>query len=87
MKTNRVKYPKASLGGQSRRRAIRRRNNAAQKSRKRTKILLGGAIAAVVVVAGIALYRNNKGKYSDLPQPPADAPIPPMYPKPPLPQP
>lgn len=87
MKTNRVKYPKASLGGQSRKRAIRRRNNAAQKNLKRTRLLVGGAIAAVVVIAGVVVYRRGQGKYADLPQPPADAPIPPMYPKPPLPQP
>lgn len=87
MKTNRVKYPKANLGGQSRKRAIRRRNNASDKARRRNKILVGTAIAAAVVVTGVVIYKHGKGKYSDLPQPPDNAPIPPMYPKPPLPQP
>jgi len=86
MKTNRVKYPKANLGGQSRKRAIRRRTNAAEKNRKRNRILIGAAVAAVVVT-GVVIYKRDKGKYSELPQPPADAPIPPMYPKPPMPQP
>lgn len=79
MKTNRVKYPKANLGGNSRKRAIRRRNNASDKARKRNKILIGVAVAAVVV-AGVVIYQRDKGKYSELPQPPVDAPRPTPYP-------
>jgi uncharacterized membrane protein YebE (DUF533 family) len=81
VKTNRVKYPKANLGGQSRRRAIRRRNQAMAKN-KRDRRILYGVIAVVVAAGGYIAYRKyGKGKYGNLPQPPENAPIPPMHPQ------
>lgn len=87
MKTNRVKYPKANLGGVSRKRTIRKRNQAMDRKFKRESMLFYGVVAIAVAAGGYAYWRSRKNKYSDLPQPPADAPIPPMYPQPPIPRP